>query len=79
MTRNPVIASMLHRISYIEKMGTGITRMKKAYREAGIEPPEFIITGFFTVLFWRHKPTDVGKGVGKAEPHNYSTTQVTHP
>ena len=30
LTRNPTIASLLHRIRYIEKMGTGINRMKEA-------------------------------------------------
>lgn len=53
MTRNPIIASLLHRIHYIEKMGTGINRMKKACKEAGIPEPEFIITGFFTIIFRR--------------------------
>ena len=53
VSRNPIISSMLHRIDYIEKMGTGISRMKESCIDAGITEPEFIFTGFFTVVFQR--------------------------
>ncbi|WHH60673.1 helix-turn-helix domain-containing protein [Petroclostridium sp. X23] len=54
MTRNPTIASLLHRINYIEKMGTGINRMKEACKEVGVAEPVFEITGFFTIIFYRN-------------------------
>ena len=64
MTRNPTIASLLHRIHYIEKMGTGINRMKDACKEAGISEPEFEITGFFTILFRRKTSENIGINIG---------------
>ncbi|OGO76486.1 MAG: hypothetical protein A2Y23_01865 [Clostridiales bacterium GWB2_37_7] len=64
MTRNPTIASLLHRIHYIEKMGTGINRMKATCKEAGIPEPEFIITGFFTILFRRKSVKSIGINIG---------------
>lgn len=63
MTRNPTIASLLHRINYIEKMGTGINRMKEACNEAGVAEPVFEITGFFTIIFYRsHMQNDKNFG-----------------
>ena len=41
VTRNPVIASLLHRAHYIERMGTGIMRMNQAMEQAGLEKPVF--------------------------------------
>lgn len=67
LTRNPAIASLLHRIRYIEKMGTGIKRMKEACREMGIPEPEFEITGFFTILFRRKTSENIGISIGLNE------------
>lgn len=64
MTRNPTIAFLLHRIHYIEKMGTGINRMKEACKEAGIPEPEFEITGFFTTIFRRKTSGNIGINIG---------------
>jgi ATP-dependent DNA helicase RecG len=61
VTRNPVIASMLHRIHYIERMGTGISRIRNAMTAAGLEEPVFSSQGFFKVTFKRD--VDVGKDV----------------
>ena len=49
--RNPNIASLLHRAGYIEKMGTGVTKMRKLMRGAGLLPPLFESGYFFTVTF----------------------------
>ena len=64
ITRNPTIASLLHHIHYIEKMGTGINRMREACKEAGIPEPEFEITGFFTILFRRKTSGNFGINIG---------------
>ncbi len=40
-TRNPVIASLLSRTIYVEKMGTGIKRIKEAIRNAKLPEPQF--------------------------------------
>jgi len=39
--RNPNIANLLHRIEYIEKMGTGISKIRKLMKEAKLSPPKF--------------------------------------
>jgi len=39
--RNPIIASLLSRTIYVEKMGTGIKRMSTAMAEAGFTEPVF--------------------------------------
>jgi len=54
ITRNSIIAGMLHRSGYIEQMGTGIRRMKIAAKEAQVAEPEFELTGFFKVTFKRN-------------------------
>jgi ATP-dependent DNA helicase RecG len=51
--RNPIIASLLHRIDYVEKMGTGIGRIREAVAEAGAEEPIFENDTFFRVVFKR--------------------------
>ena len=51
--RNPVIAGLLHRIGYIEKMGTGINKMKNLISKAELPPIAFRFTTFFTAIFKR--------------------------
>jgi ATP-dependent DNA helicase RecG len=51
VTRNPLIASMLLRADYIEKLGTGISRIKEAVKNAGLPEVKFIVDSFFTVIF----------------------------
>ena len=58
ITRNSIVASMLYRIDYIEQMGTGIARMKKAAEDANVAEPEFNLHDFFKVIFMRDQ-TDV--------------------
>jgi ATP-dependent DNA helicase RecG len=53
VTRNPIIANLLHRINYIERMGTGINRIRAAMQEAGLELPVFENGDFFKVIFKR--------------------------
>ncbi len=56
---------------FIEKLGTGISRMKKEVLDAGLEEPEYEFTGFFTIVFKRPKK-------GKITEKNYpDTTQKT--
>jgi len=64
ITRNPVIASLLYRIDYIERMGTGISRIRNAMAAAGLDEPVFNSQGFFKVVFKR-SINNVGKDVGK--------------
>jgi ATP-dependent DNA helicase RecG len=71
IARNPVVASMLYRIGYIEQMGTGIMRMKKAAREANALEPEFEFSGFFRVTFRRraNRPTDADETRATKKEH----------
>ena len=47
VTRNPVIASLLHRVHYIERMGTGIQRMTHEMESSGLNKPIFQTEGAF--------------------------------
>ena len=60
--RNPNIANLLQRAGYIEKMGTGINKIKRFVAEAGLPPVEFKFDTFFTVIFHRpgYEPVSIG-------------------
>jgi len=51
--RNSNIAGMLHRIDYIEKMGTGIKRMQDEMAAAKLRPVEFTFTDLFVTAIFR--------------------------
>jgi ATP-dependent DNA helicase RecG len=51
--RNSIIASLLLRAEYIERMGTGINRIKEAIKAANCSEPEFDYDTFFTLTFPR--------------------------
>ena len=53
VARNPIIASLLQRANFIEKMGTGIHRIRKAMENAKLPEPKFGFDGFFSVSFYR--------------------------
>lgn len=53
LLRNPNIANLLHRINYIEKLGTGIQRIKKSMQEAGLPKVKFDLTDFVKLTFYR--------------------------
>jgi len=75
VVRNPVIASLLHRAGYIEKIGTGIKRIKNAVKEHGRGIVSFSFDSFFTVSFSRVKATE--KTSGKTAPEIDKATQET--
>ena len=54
LPRNPLIASIAHKMELIENWGTGTVRMVEHCRLAHLSPPEFSSTPhFFTVTFFR--------------------------
>ena len=53
LARNPLIAALLNRARYIEKLGTGIQRMRQEMAGAGLPEPEFSFDGFFTIVLKR--------------------------
>ena len=52
-SRNPLIFGLMQRIDLVEKVGSGITRMQDAMKEAKLPVPVFEMGGFFTVKFFR--------------------------
>ncbi len=61
--RNPNIADLLNRVKYVEKMGTGINKIKDLLKRAGLPEPVFKFTTFFTIVFKR--PTKIKKDLNK--------------
>ena len=51
--RNEIIADLFHRMKKVEKMGSGIKRMRDAIQEAGLEPAKFELGSFFRAIFYR--------------------------
>jgi len=72
ITRNPTIASMLHRIRYIERMGTGIMRMRQAMENAELDIPKFDFESFFKISFKRDELEDGGVNGGVNDDINLS-------
>jgi ATP-dependent DNA helicase RecG len=79
--RNPLIASLLQYANYIEKMGTGIYRIRKALKDADNPEPFFDCDAFFTIIFKRSfKATEVDSDPGKtAQETTLETTLETTP
>jgi ATP-dependent DNA helicase RecG len=55
VTRNSLIATLLHRCNYVERAGTGIQRMREGMKEASLLEPTFEFSGFFTTILQRNK------------------------
>lgn len=51
--RNSLIANLFHRMGEIEKVGSGINRMKEATKKAHVAAPRFEVSGFFVISFKR--------------------------
>ncbi len=51
--RNPIIADLFHRMGKVERMRTGIERMRELMRDAGLKEPVFEMDAFFRVIFYR--------------------------
>jgi ATP-dependent DNA helicase RecG len=55
LSRNPIISDMLLRAGLIEKLGTGVNRIKSAILDAKLPEPEFHFNNFFSVTFFRER------------------------
>src|SRR4030067_1910220 len=51
--RNPILADLFHRMDKVERMGTGINRMRTLMIEAGMKEPVFEMDSFFRAIFYR--------------------------
>lgn len=52
-SRNSLIFGLFQRINLVEKVGTGIQRIRSAMKSAELFEPEFKTKGFFTVILYR--------------------------
>lgn len=52
--RNLIIADLFHRMGKVERMGTGIERMRSLMRDAGLKEPVFSYDSFFHAVFYRN-------------------------
>jgi ATP-dependent DNA helicase RecG len=60
LPRNPLLADMFLRLGYVERVGSGIARIRAAVAEAGLPAPEFESGLFFTVRFPLAPPLSEG-------------------
>lgn len=51
--RNETIADLFSRLDYVEKLGTGVRKMRLWMKEYGLKPPKIEVDGFFTITFKR--------------------------
>jgi len=58
LARNATLANLMQRAGYIEKLGTGITRIRQEAEKAGIHDVEFSFGYFFAVEFKRKKNSE---------------------
>ncbi len=75
--RNPLIADLFHRMGEVEKVGSGIKRMREAAKAAGVPAPQFEATGFFTITY--RKPAKAKELESQPESPTQSPTQSTDP
>ncbi|MEM6844632.1 MAG: helix-turn-helix domain-containing protein [Bacteroidota bacterium] len=52
-SRNPLVFGLFHRTQLIEKVGSGIRRMRNAMEEADLPPPQFDLEGIFAIRLYR--------------------------
>jgi len=53
MSRNPLLFSLFTRMHLVERIASGIPRMREAMKEANLPEPIFHTDGMFTVTFYR--------------------------
>lgn len=53
VARNPIVAALLYRANFIEKMGTGISRINSSMLEAALPSAEFAFDSSFMVTLYR--------------------------
>lgn len=68
--RNPIIADLFFRIGYIEKMGTGIRRIRQSYGDSSVKPVFKVMkNSILIILPFIDKPLDIDKKI-KSNPDN---------
>ncbi|MFC1590269.1 ATP-binding protein [Candidatus Omnitrophota bacterium] len=75
--RNPIIADLFHRMGKVERLGSGIKRMRDLMREAGLKEPVFEVDPFFRVIFYRDPKYSLKRPSSAPERADQKTTQKT--
>src|SRR3990172_12465960 len=75
--RNPIIADLFNRMGKVERMGSGIDRMRNLMRDAGLKEPVFEMDDFFRVTFYRDPRYSLKVGRETGEKGLVGTTQKT--
>jgi ATP-dependent DNA helicase RecG len=60
LPRNPAIADLLIRTPYMERLGTGVQRIRNEVKKAGLIAPQFLLQGHFSVIIFRSILSDGG-------------------
>ncbi len=56
ISRNPFLQGLFHRANLVERIGSGIGRMRDEMKAAGLPEPEFNWNGFFRITFeWQER------------------------
>ncbi len=61
--RNRLIADLLHRAGFIERVGSGFSRMESALAENNNPPLEVVATNFFNVRFYKRLRDDIDQSL----------------
>ncbi len=80
--RNPLVADLMTRTGYIERMGTGIKKMRNLVKAEGLPPIKFEFDNFTTVTFYRksilekdfQEPLKVNKELNEALGKKFNIT-----
>ncbi|MCK4666233.1 putative DNA binding domain-containing protein, partial [Candidatus Dependentiae bacterium] len=63
--RNLIIADLFHRMGKVERIGSGIGKMKSLIESSGLKPPDFELENFFRVTFYRDLKFSLKKVLGE--------------
>lgn len=53
LSRNPLVFGIMQRMNLVERVGSGINRIKDAMKETGLPEPVFGLEGFFSLTLYR--------------------------
>jgi ATP-dependent DNA helicase RecG len=67
MSRNPLIFGLFTRMHLVERIASGVPRMREAMREANLPEPVFHTTGMFTIIFLRPAKNDTANDTANLE------------
>lgn len=75
--RNPIIADLFHRMGKVERMGSGIKKMRSLMQEAGLKEPVFEAGFFFRATFYRDSKYSLKQGMDTVEKTVVNTVEKT--